>query len=70
MLERFFAETIMEIVYGYPVKDHQDKFLKIVATAMHAFSQCGQAGKFYVEVFPFCEFSLFRYRPPDPLTYR
>lgn len=50
------------IAYGYSVKEHDDPYVDVVEAAVNGFSESLEPGAFLVDLIPFRESFVFRWR--------
>jgi len=55
-MRRMTGAIILEVTYGYQVKDKDDQFIDMVNQAAANFMDGTGAGKYLVDTFHFCKF--------------
>jgi len=51
-IRHYFSAIIMDITYGYKLKESNDPFIEITNVALHCFAQASLPGRFLVDSFP------------------
>jgi hypothetical protein len=59
MLGRTAGALVLDLVYNYQVKGHDDEIVHIVEVASLEFSRAATPGAFLVDSLPFCGYTGF-----------
>ena len=56
------ASTIMKVIYGIEVAEHDDHYIEVAETALNGMAKAAHPGAFLVDIFPSRSFKTFYHR--------